>query len=266
MSNNNIRLSVSKVKTFSDCHKKYDFSYNLKLPQKEFEYHSFGRFIHQVLEDFHLDYINGSTEPYNKTMGRVYKTAMVNYKAKLSTDSQKEAYEMINLYLQKVYNDNLSKSTILAVEKNFNLPITENVNLNGMIDRVQLDPDGIINVSDYKTTKNKKYLKDDFLQLLTYSYVLYCEDPTITQVRGSYILLRHNFESIEKVFQLDEILAVKERYEQYARNIQEEQLWEPNVSRLCEYCSFVDVCEAGSAFMNKIKPKQIIKHGQTDWS
>ena len=49
-----LNLSVSKLKTFEDCKTKFKFSYIDKLPKKEWEFHSFGKFLHAVLEYFLL--------------------------------------------------------------------------------------------------------------------------------------------------------------------------------------------------------------------
>lgn len=248
-----LRLSVSKTKSFLDCKKKFKFAYVLKLPQKEFEFHTFGKFCHKVLEDFHLEYINGSTEPYNTVMTKCFKQAVVEYKEKLNPTMQKECFDIIHAYLKKLYiqkksfDGKLGKSptNVLAVEKNFAINITDNLILNGMIDRVEIDDDGVLTVSDYKTTKNKKYLKEDWLQLATYAYVLYLENPDIKKIRGAYILLRHDFEKISKDFTIEEILAVKEKYLNYAETINMEKEYVANPSPLCKYCSFLDSCAEG---------------------
>lgn len=253
-----LRLSLSKSKTFTDCAKKYHYTYIQKLPQKEFIHHKLGKFLHKILEDFHLVYINGSEKPYNITMSECFKAAKTEFI--LSSESQKEAYEMIDNYLKYIANDNSFIKTIIAVEKRFDFHITDNVVLNGMIDRIQLDTDGIYHVADYKTTKNKKYLKNDWLQLQTYAYVILTENPNIERVRGSYILLRHNFEHITKEFTKGEIQEIKNKYETYAKQIEEEQLWRANPTKLCAWCSFLDVCDEGNALIN---PK--LTHGETNW-
>lgn len=255
-----LRLSVSKTKTFLDCKAKYRFAYIEKLPRKDWEFHIFGKFIHKVLEDFHAAYLQGTDDPYSKVMSRVYKAAMEEYRPKMTNEARKEAYEIVDKYLQRVTADTQHVLNVLSVEKNFDFPITDRVALNGMIDRIQIDPDGLVHVCDYKTVKNKKYLKNDFLQLLTYAYVIYSEDPTIKKIRGSYILLRHNFEYITKEFSLDEILKIKEKYENYAKMIEEEKLWRPNPTPLCNFCDFLDKCPEGKGFTNKN-----VKFGETAW-
>lgn len=245
-----LRLSVSKTKTFLDCQKKYHFAYVLKLPRKEFSFHTFGKFCHKVLEDFHLAYINGSQEPYNVVMSAAFKTAAIEYKNSMTKEMRQECWDIIHQYLKIVYQDNSVKK-VIACEKNFDLNVDNKIILNGMIDRIQLDDDNVLHVCDYKTTKNKQYIKNDFFQLLTYAYVLMSEDPSIEKVRASYILLRHNFEYITKEFNKDEILAVKEKYLKYADTILAESEFKPNPTPLCNYCDFLDSCEAGRGKTNK---------------
>jgi RecB family exonuclease len=256
---NILKLSLSKTKTYIDCNKKYNFVYNLKLPRKEMDYHIFGKFLHKVLEDFHQYYINKGTEAFNIVMGVNWKNALIEYKSKMSKDAIADARNIIDQYLKLIYKDSSIINKILSVEKNFNLQISEHVSLNGMIDRIQRDDDGIIHVGDYKSTKDKKYLKD-FFQLLTYAYVLCVEDPTIEIVRGSYILLRHNFEYLTETFTKEQILETKEKYLGYAKQIEEEQLWKANPTFLCKFCEFINLCPEGN---NLINPKKI--HGAIEW-
>lgn len=244
-----LRLSVSKVKTFSDCQKKYRFTYLLKLPRKSFDFHIFGQFVHQVLEDFHQAYLDGATEPTATVMGRVFKRVLSDYKDRLSDEHKREGYDIIDRYLQRLAADQFGIQNVIAVEKKFAIHLTDQIVLNGMIDKVQRDPDGVLTIVDYKTTKNRKWLSDPF-QLLVYSYVMWCEDPTITRVRGAYSLLRHNFDRIETEFSLDQIMSVRDKFEDYARQIEVETEWRPNPTQLCAYCDHLSLCDEGRALVN----------------
>lgn len=264
MPDNLLKLSVSKTKTYIDCQKKYKFTYVEKLPRKEWEHHTFGKFAHKVLEDFHLAYINGSTEPYNKIMSQAFKTAQAEYKESMSPEMTKECFDIINSYLKMFTAQKkakISPTNVLAVEKSFELAVTPNLILNGMIDRIQIDDDGVIHVCDYKTVKNKKYIKDDFFQLLTYAYVIVSENPDIDKVRASYILLRHNFEYITKEFELEEIMTAKEKYLDYARQIEEEKVYQANPTPLCNFCDYLDICSEGKT---KVSP-YLTTFGEVNW-
>lgn len=246
------KLSVSKTATFETCKAKYKFSYILRLPKKEFEYHTLGRFVHKVLEEFHLTIINGFSGNYSKLMSEVYKSALTEYRHKLSEASKKEAFEIVDKYLKRfIINGGSEAQKVISVEKSFNIEIRPHLILNGMIDRVQIDNDGIYHVVDYKTTKSLSYIKDDKLQLLTYAYVLLCENPQIDRVRTSYIMLRHNSDFITDEFSKEKILQIKEIYEDYADKISAEQKWDPNPTKLCRYCDFISSCPTGKNFVSK---------------
>lgn len=244
-----IRLSVSKTKTFIDCKRKFKFAYVEKLPRKDWDFHIFGKFCHKVLEDFHLIYINGSLDPFHKTMSKCFKNAQIEFKDGMTPEMTKDCFDIICEYLKIITTDknNNISANVLAVEKKFDFAISDNVVLNGMIDRVQLDDDNVIHVCDYKTVKNKKYLKNDFFQLLTYAYVMIQENPNITKIRASYILLRHNFEYITTEFNVPEILTIKDKYIDYASDIISETEYKPNPTALCNYCDYQTMCPEGNA-------------------
>ena len=243
-----LRLSVSKTKCFLQCRKQFQFAYIFKFPKKDRDYHIFGKFCHKVLEDFHNAYIvNNSQKPFNIEMGIAYKTAIAEYGDKMTPEMKKECWGIIDKYLRIVSTDkkNNLPANVIACEKSFNFEVEKNIILNGMIDRIQIDADNVPHVCDYKTVKNKKYLKNDFFQLLTYAYVMLNEDPTLTKVRASYILLRHDFEYITTEFNKEEILAIKDKYVNYAKQILEEKEYKPTTSKLCFFCDYLDSCDEG---------------------
>lgn len=249
MTEEDLRLSVSKTKTFLQCKRQFEFNYIHKLPKKDWDHHILGKFCHMVLEEFHKAYIDGCLLPYNITMTDSFKKALTEYKDKMNPAMKKECWEMIDQYLRlvtKEKSDGLPLN-VISVEKRFELPIGENIILNGAIDRIQKDADNVVHVADYKTVKNKKYLKDDFFQLLTYAYVIVSEDPSIKKVRASYILLRHDFEYITTEFTKKDILQVKEKYLEYASQIRTENEYKPTPSALCNYCDFLDKCPEGKS-------------------
>lgn len=255
---NNFRLSVSKAKTYDNCHKNYHYTYILKLPRKEFSFHTLGKFCHKVLEDFHQHYVNGGEGLYNIKMMDFFKLAQLEYKDSLTPDMKKEAYDIISSYLKSIYDDDIVKN-VKFVEEPFEINIEDKVILNGAIDRIQLDDD-MYHVCDYKTTKDEKYLKDDFFQLLVYAYVILNKFPDLQQVKGSYILLRHDCKLITKIFQRDEILAMKDKILSYVDTILSETEYKANPTFLCKYCSHLEVCEEGQIKTNTSK-----KFGEISW-
>lgn len=259
-----IALSVSKVKTFKDCKAKYKFGYIEKLPRKDWEHHIFGKFLHEILENFHQKQIDGDNSPLNVLLTECFKKSSENWKNKISIAQKKESQEILMGYLKKL---TIEKSkgeapTFLKAEKDFYINIDDKILLNGFIDRVQLDPDGVLHVADYKTSKSKTYLKKDLFQLLTYAFVMCLEDPSLTKVRTSYIMLRHNFEAIQQEFTREEIMKVEKIFLQYAEDIEKEKLFRPNPTPLCNYCDYLDHCDAGQEYTGNYSGKNF---GETNW-
>lgn len=241
------RVSVSKTKTFVDCKAKFKFCYVEKLPRKDWDFHVFGKFCHSVLEDFHKTYIEGCLLPYNITMGDCFKKSLIEYKGKMTAEMKKDCWVIIDNYLKRVSSEknNGHPANVLFVEKRFELNVGENIVLNGAIDRIQLDDDGVIHVGDYKTVKNKKYLKNDWFQLLTYAFVIMSEDPTIEKVRGSYILLRYDFEYITAEFTKEQVMGIEQKYIDYVTQMLTEKEFKPNPTALCNFCDYQNFCPEG---------------------
>lgn len=251
-------LSVSKAKTFESCKAKYYYTYIKKFPRKEWDFFAFGSFLHEVLENFHRSLIENPEQESSLLMTKIFKQSLSNWKDKLAHEQKIEGWKIIGKYLEKDFPN------ILAVEKNFYIDLDGKILLNGFIDIVQKDNDGIIHVADYKTTKNKKYLKDYF-QLLTYAFVLMLEDPSMQKIRASYVLLRHNFEYITKEYTRDEVMKVAEKFVQYAADIEDEKLWRPNPQFLCKYCDHLERCSDGTDYLVSRRIIQSSNFGAIEW-
>ena len=253
-----LKLSVSKTKTFIDCQKNYKFTYIDKFPRKTWDFHLFGTFCHNVLELFHLEYLNGSKEEYKAVMSKAFKTSVNEFKNQMEPKAIEECKVILGNYLKTIYKNGMPNVT--GVEKRFELPIENTVLLNGAIDRIQIDPDGVLHIADYKSTKDKKYLVGDYFQLLTYCYVMLNEQPDLKKIRASYIMLRHNFEYLTEEFDAPKILAIKNKYMEYAKKIMSETEYAANPSFLCKFCSHLERCAEGSS-----RVKGAVFVGETNW-
>lgn len=249
-SNTEMSLSVSKDKTFEDCKAKFKFCYIDKLPRIERDFHIFGKYLHQVLENFHRALIEepSKREDWLPVMEAAWEVAYNEYSDQMTGLQYKEAREIVEEYKSILKEDGLPN--VIAVEKPFYINLNNKILLNGFIDRVQIDPDGMIHVADYKTTKDPKYLKD-FFQVMTYCYALCLEDPSIKRFRASFILLRHNFDYLTQEFTREEVMSVAEKFITAASNIEEEKLWRPNPQFLCKHCDYLDHCKSGKNYLTK---------------
>jgi putative RecB family exonuclease len=266
--------SVSKIKTFKTCPAKFKFNYLDKLPKKTWEFHTLGKFAHFSLEQFHIKRLAGDIRPDNVLMAECFRLGVEEYKENLTKEQKDEVYQMMLKYLEKL--SGARKATglpeVLAVEEEFYIDIDGRVMLMGFIDRVQIDPDGILHVADYKTSKSKRYLVDDDFQLRTYAYVKCLQDPSIQKIRCSYIMLKHDFDYITFEFSREQVMKIEEKFLKDAEVIQAEALYRPEPSPLCDYCDFLEHCADGKDFSDERKRKQEEKNrkgarawGQQKW-
>lgn len=246
-------LSVSKAKTFDNCKAKYKFCYIDKLPRKDWDFHVFGKFLHSILEHFHKSVIETQSTAIESLLNDSWHHAVKEYDATLSLDQKKEAKGIMESYKRLL--DDEGMPNVIAVEKSFYIAVDDVVLLNGFIDRVQIDKDNVLHVVDYKTTKDKKYLKD-FFQLQTYAFALMTEDSSINRVRASFICLRHDFDVLTEEYTRADVEGIGEKFAKYASTIHEERLWRANPQFLCKYCDYQDKCNPGTEYLVK---KGVIK-------
>lgn len=269
---NFFKLSVSKSKTFKDCKKKYKFTYIDKLPRKDWDFQVFGTFLHQVLENFELDIIKGYDGPDNILMKKSFKSALnmplkdgekETFKDKLTTEQKKESTEILQEFLEKRYKQKKENKLpkVLYAEKPFKIDVDGKLLINGFIDVVQRDVDGVLHVADYKTSKSKKYLKNDFMQLKTYAYAMCLEDPDLQKIRCSYVMLRFGFDSIQTEFTRDEVMVMEKEFVEYAELMKKEKLFRASPSPLCKYCDHLEICDEGMRKQGIINSN----FGETSW-
>ena len=161
-SNTDMTLSVSKAKTFESCKAKFRFCYIEKLPKIDRDFHIFGKYLHQILENFHRSLIEHPERKgeWDNVMKEAWNSAYAEYSEQLTGIQVKDAQAMIDEYSAILKEDGLPN--VIGVEQDFYINLNNKVLLNGFIDRIQIDPDGLIHVADYKTTKDPKYLQDFF--------------------------------------------------------------------------------------------------------
>jgi hypothetical protein len=67
-----------------------------------------------------------------------------------------------------------------------------------------------------------------------------------------------------KDFSREEIMSVEQTFLEYAEKINAEKLYRPSPSKLCDYCDYLEVCEAGQRVSGKIVINEN-SVGESDW-
>lgn len=269
-----LQLSVSKAKVFDECKLKYHYQYIKKLPKKERDYHILGKFVHEILENFQQTLIDFPDTDPTLLMGRCYKWSAYKWgdKIKKETLTVKKEKTTIHKEAKKICQDYLNKiiystSKVTDLEKPFYLAIDGRILIIGYIDLIQIDEDGVLHVADYKTSKNKKYVKNDFFQLKTYALVMFLENPELEKIRLSYIMLRLNSEYITQEVTREDVLPVEKYFREKTDEIQEEKLWRPEPNFMCKFCDFLEHCSSGKNYLQSIGklPDELASIGKVSW-
>jgi len=250
-------VSYSKVTSYKSCPKKYKLTYIDKLERAPSPYADFGNFCHEILEKFHSHFMKNvfSKKQMKEMMVKFFNEKVKEYKNKLTKEQIDEGYNIMKLYLRQILDnaENNIFPNIIAVERKIWEPVNNELNFIGYIDRLQKDDDGIIHVMDYKTTKNKRYLKDR-TQLILYAYFTYLKNPDIDKIRSSFILLRHKNALMTEEHSVAELINTKDKFVKSWQEIKEEKLFRPN-SRYdtCTICDYSDRCMEGRELLQRRK-------------
>lgn len=119
--------------------------------------------------------------------------------------------------------------------------------LRGIIDRLDIAPDGAIRVVDYKTGRSPRagYEGTALFQMRFYAYVLWRERgvlPALLQLEylGDGQIVRHAPSEVEMTTFENRVRSIWGGIEDAARSGD----WRPRPSKLCDWCSFKAVCPA----------------------
>lgn len=236
-----IKLSASSTKTFEQCPRKYYYTYIEKLPKKSWAHLKLGTFCHRVLELFHKQWILNKNLNLVDLIGNCFLTARGEDDfIGMLPDQLEEAKEMLQEYLFGVEKRGMPNT--LFVEEPFKISVDKFL-LRGFMDRIDIDPDGLFHIVDYKTTKNEKYL-DDF-QLLVYGMALKSKYPDMDRFRGSYVLLRKGSKLVTNEYSMHDVYKCEKKILDFGIRIEQEQKWEKRPGPLCNWCDFYDTCMGG---------------------
>jgi len=129
----------------------------------------------------------------------------------------------------------------LMLERFHEAPITEALILNGKIDRIDRVDDGSIHIIDYKTGNVPE--KVDSFQLFLYVLIL-SRTLTYPVSKASYLYLA---DSVWHTFSItdDDMQKARSRVLEVAGQIKHEKEYPEVVGSLCQFCDFLEICEAG---------------------
>ncbi|MDI6784904.1 MAG: PD-(D/E)XK nuclease family protein [bacterium] len=237
--------SPFKLSMFVQCPQKYKFAYIDKLAA-EFRvprpYFTMGENVHSALRDFlgYVPFEERTEERLHQLLRSYWKK---NRKGFENTEEEKKWGEKALEMLSRFYQTQNWKLKPLAVEQNYEILVNPDLSLSGKIDRIDAEPDGAINIIDYKTGKEpadvQTLLQDD-IQLLAYCYLAQKQLNRRVNSAACLYLQTGNFARIEPTKEMIEF-GVNKICKLVSRIIMESE-FSPKINPFCRLCDFVTIC------------------------
>ncbi len=250
-----MEYSYSRINTYDNCPRQYQYRYidKIKPPVELKTIEAFmGNCIHEVLKDFYQN-ISFQRIPQKSELLDNFKQ---NWESQWSEDITIMKMKLTpNHYfvtgqkaLDQYYERNYPFQNInsLGLEKKFRFTVGK-YSFMGIIDRLNLTPEGIYEIHDYKTSGSlptyPEAEKD--LQLALYQLSLRYHFPDANQIRllWHYLLFDKSW-SLE--LDPEQLQQKEQEIIQKVFAIESDHRFEPKPSGLCPWCNFQDICPTTS--------------------
>jgi len=229
-------ISESKFQTFKQCQLKYRYRYVDRLPEPKeanTEALHFGSYIHKVLED-------GVKATTKDELVQIAEGVKGSYK--VSKKYTGKDLTCIENFLK--FNAKLGET--VATELVFEVPVKDDITLNGIIDRVIKGKDGGYLIIDYKTSKREKskveLYQDTQLKGYTYAISKMYETPISNIVAAHYYPLTNTFVFVQ--YSVPQINAHLRKIVDEIWKIRKKKKIEmrPSRNEFCNWCAYKGAC------------------------
>jgi len=232
-------FSFTQLVAYDHCPLQYKFAHILKIPVFGNHSMSFGKTMHNTLQEFFERKLESKTTT-KKELLEIYESNWVD--EWYEDDKTRKAYKQDGKESLERYYDKLKieNPTPLFLEKGFTVKIDDIV-IRGRIDRIDKVKGGV-EIIDYKTgspKKGEKLSQSDKIQLLLYQ--LAAKDIFgLEPVKLTFHYLKDNSE-ISFLGTENEILKLKDEIRKRISAIRKHD-FNPTPGYMCKFCDFKDIC------------------------
>lgn len=247
-----IRLSPSRINDYQQCPKLYHYRVIEKLPEPISLDAVRGTLIHNILEKLLGLSSEERTIEKAKEEVPVHWDILKNQIPDLAqlVSSEKEWIDRANALLDSYFQlENPQTFTPTHMEAHLELEVIDDLLLHGYVDRIDVAQTGEVRIVDYKTGKSPRIGYEDkaLFQLRFYALLwwkLYGEIPKLIQLLylGDQKILKSSPTKRELEITHDKSLKVGSDI----RISHQKNFWPTQTSRLCDWCSFKNICPAFS--------------------
>ncbi len=235
-----MRTSYSALNTFKICRLKYKFQEIDKIKAPKSKEAVFGSIIHSVLKFLHTP---RTTPP---TIEEVLERYNNLWNSEIYQDKQEEAAALSEgiKILQNYYEKNNPKNfNVVNLETKFSFSITEDIEISGIIDRIDRTDRDSFEVIDYKTSKNlpsQEEVDKDF-QLSIYHMAVTNRWPKLNKpIKLSLYFLKHNIK-LSTIRTRQQIEDTKQHILEIVEEIKKND-FPPIPNPLCDWCEYQPHC------------------------
>lgn len=244
-----MELSAKRLKTYLECPRKFQFAYIDQIPFPLPASLAFGKAIHAVIEQFHID---GLDENSSVKMFRQIWRQLIDEERPIFLDRRwtPERYERLAEKILVGYiKRHLGKPSPLLVEFEFTVPFGEHY-LHGVIDRIDEGNEGLV-VVDLKSEKTKpsKAELDMDLQFTVYTFA-------VSRLFGLPVerCVHYHLRTNEELVTYRDLgrcqLVLSEVTKFVVQNIQS-GFFHPNRGIQCRWCPFSFLCEQDPTWISQ---------------
>lgn len=247
-------FSPSRLKTFVDCPRRYEYQHVRMLPTAPQPHLDLGSNVHAALRDWLR------MKPAQRTWEGLLEFYRAAWRANRPAFAQRTREELrewgeTGIRMLRKFADEVDPALEpVAIEKNVNADYGDVV-VGGRVDRVDALPNGTLRVIDYKTGKFPRFparTKEEDLAAAVYARatsVLFAGAP-VAEVELHYLEggERLTF-PVDELWQAHKDLAVVS-VARAALAAEQENAFPARPSKLCGWCDFRARCPEGKAFLD----------------
>jgi putative RecB family exonuclease len=244
--------SHSRLATFEDCPKRFEYRYVLKIPTETEGIEAFvGKRVHDVLERLYIAAGKGQVPSIDKVIYRYEQLFEEHYNAgRVRIVREGTPVDFYRDYGKRCLTDFYRRhypfdgDETLGLEHRvlFSLDDNDEYRLQGIIDRVTRAPDGAIEIQDYKTGKRLPTQADldEDRQLALYQIGLMDRYPG-QPIRLVWHFLKHD-KLLKSTRSAEQLEALREKTIDVIDRVRSESELKPQRSGLCDWCEYNDRC------------------------
>lgn len=248
--------SHSRLASFEDCPRKYQYRYLMKIPSETESVEGFvGKVVHDVLERLYEVVGERGVPSLPKVIARYRQLFDERYDPKRVRIVRRENplsfyRELGDHCLTNYYHDHypFDGTETLGLEEHVrfelgNIDATDPIYIQGYVDRVARTPDGVIEIQDYKTGARvpSQAKLDEDRQLALYQIALSDQYPEGQSFRLVWHYLQRG-RTITSTRSAEQLRRLREDTLALVTRIRGTESFETRPSPLCRWCEFGSRC------------------------